>query len=331
MCKRTSAALIVLLLAPLVAAPAARADSYKASAGPAKVATLDQDWRDEKRDRVLPVRLYVPESLAAPAPVILVSHGLGGTRGAMAYAASHWSSHGYVVIALQHPGSDDAVWRGRGTRRETLDAMREAANLTNYLLRCDDVRFAIDQLESLAKPGELLADKIDLTKIGIAGHSFGAQTVQAAIGQQGGTAQRTVSRAEPRIRAAVAFSPGFKKADPAFAFANVTVPCFHFTGTNDSVGSISDMTVEQRRVPFDNIHARGQRLITFEGGDHMVFSGSSRPNTDTQKYARFHDLICQATTAFWDAELKKDAAATTWLDRGMTEEVGAEGKVEAHD
>lgn len=325
--RPTLAAAIALLLL----STAAHADAYKAEPGPAKVTTTDQDWRDEKRDRVLPVRLYVPEKLDAPAPVILISHGLGGTREAMGYAATHWCSHGYVVVALQHPGSDDAVWKEPDTTHEKVEAMRDAANVKNYLLRCDDVHFAIDHLEALAKPGEMLAGKVDLKKIGMAGHSFGAQTVQAMIGQRLGTPQRSaMPRTDARIIAAVAFSPGYRKADPAWAFADVKVPCFHFTGTKDAVGIVSDMTVEQRRMPFDNIHARGQHLITFEGGDHMVFSGSERPGADTSKYDRFHDLICEATTAFWDAELKGDPAAKKWMDNEMSDEVGEDGKVEAH-
>ena len=316
----------------LLAATVASAEPYKVDAGLSKVTTRDEDWRDEKRDRVIPVRLYLPADVGKPAPVILVSHGLGGTRTAMAYAADHWSSHGYVVIALQHPGSDDGVWRNAGTPNEKLAAMREAANGANLILRLNDVRFALDHLQLLTQEGGVLAGKIDLTKVGIAGHSFGAQTVQAVIGQRLGRPQLSLpSKADARIKAAVAFSPNFRGGDAEGAFANVKVPCFHFTGTRDNVSLIRDTTLEQRRVPFDNIRAPGQRLITFEGGDHRVFSGNSLPTTDTAKYARFHDLICQSTTAFWDAELLGDAKAKTWLNDAMADEVGDEGKVESHD
>jgi predicted dienelactone hydrolase len=311
----------------------ASADPYKSDAGPSKVTTRDEDWRDAARDRVIPVRLYLPADLAKPAPVILVSHGLGGTRTAMAYAAEHWCSYGYVVIALQHPGSDDSVWRNAGTPKERLDAMRDAANVANYVLRCDDVHFAIDHLTELAKDGGPLAGKVDLAKIGIAGHSFGAQTVQAVIGQQlGGPNLKMPSKGDPRIKAAVAFSPGYKRADAPRAFADIKVPCFHFTGTRDTVSIISDMTVEQRRIPFDNIRAAGQRLITFDGGDHAVFGGGDgRPGIDASKYPRIHNLICQSTTAFWDAELLGDEKAKTWLKDDLTGEVGDDGKVESHD
>jgi dienelactone hydrolase len=317
----------------LLTASIASAEPYKADTGPAKVTTRDDDWRDEARDRVVPVRIYLPADLAKPAPVLFVSHGLGGTRTAMAYVAEHWCSYGYVVIALQHPGSDDSVWRIEGTPREKLDAMRTAANAANYVLRCDDVHFAIDHLESLAKDGGPLAGKVDMTKIGIAGHSFGAQTVQAVIGQKlGGPTLPRPAKTDTRIKAAVAFSPGFKRNDAQWAFADIKVPCFHFTGTNDSVGIISDMTVEQRRIPFDNIHTPGQRLITFEGGDHAVFGGGNgRPGVDASKYPQIHDLICQTTTAFWDAELLGDAKAKAWLKDDMAGEVGDDGKVEAHD
>ena len=55
--------------------------------------------------------------------------------------------------------------------------------------------------------------------------------------------------------------------------------------------------------------------MTFEGGDHMVFSGrfarKPRPKDEL-----FQSLILVATTAFWDAYLKGDPAAKAYLSGG---------------
>ena len=36
-------------------------------------------WHDSKRDRDVPVKIYSPKSGSGPFPVIIFSHGLGGT------------------------------------------------------------------------------------------------------------------------------------------------------------------------------------------------------------------------------------------------------------
>ena len=67
---------------------------------------------DAGRDRDLPLRVYLPAS-TNPAPVVLFSHGLGGNRHGSAFLGRHWSARGYVVVFLQHPGSDDSVWKDK--------------------------------------------------------------------------------------------------------------------------------------------------------------------------------------------------------------------------
>ncbi len=65
---------------------------------------------DGTRERKVPVRVYLPTG-AAPAPVVLWSHGLGGSRDNSAYLGRHWSARGFVVVAMQHAGSDESVWQ----------------------------------------------------------------------------------------------------------------------------------------------------------------------------------------------------------------------------
>src|SRR5215469_14506023 len=53
----------------------------------------------------VPVRIYLPVN-STPAPVILFSHGLGGSRNGNTFLGQHWAGRGYVAVFLQHPGSD---------------------------------------------------------------------------------------------------------------------------------------------------------------------------------------------------------------------------------
>jgi hypothetical protein len=108
------------------------------------------------------------------------------------------------------------------------------------------------------------------------------------------------------------------------------------TGTRDD-SPVTGAKAAERRIPFDRIDGAEQYLVTFEGGDHMVFSDrrwrtiAREPGTggDPSRDARFHDLILQATTAFWDAYLRGDAAALRWLAEGGFEAVlGKDGVFE---
>ena len=92
----------------------------------------------------------------------------------------------------------------------------------------------------------------------------------------------------------------------------VTIPVFYMTGTKDD-SPLSDTRADERRIPFDHTkHAAAAYLLTLAGADHMVFSGrlaAARPDDDS-----FQKQIRLASTAFWDAYLKNDAAAKKWLD-----------------
>ena len=119
------ARLVVLLVLAAMTVPAARQayDPLKLLSDRA-VPTFDLVVDDARRDRRVPVRLYLPASTAA-APVVLFSHGLGGSREGNAFMGRHWAARGYVAVFLQHPGArpvTPAVGR--------LGAEEQAAGLT---------------------------------------------------------------------------------------------------------------------------------------------------------------------------------------------------------
>ncbi|MEO0017875.1 MAG: hypothetical protein RLZZ522_1158, partial [Verrucomicrobiota bacterium] len=86
---------------------------------------LDLTATDAKRAREIPLRVYLPAA-TAPAPVVLFSHGLGGSREGSSFLGQHWAARGYVAVFLQHPGSDEAIWKGQATGQHA-SAMRRAA------------------------------------------------------------------------------------------------------------------------------------------------------------------------------------------------------------
>ena len=52
---------------------------------------------DTNREREIPVRLYLPAATNA-APVVLFSHGMGGSRAGSAYLGRQWAARGYVAV-----------------------------------------------------------------------------------------------------------------------------------------------------------------------------------------------------------------------------------------
>jgi predicted dienelactone hydrolase len=263
-------------------------------------AAIDLDWHDAQRSRDVPVRVHLPES-RAPAPVILFSHGLGGSREGYAFLGEHWARAGFLVVHLQHRGSDNQVWRGVRDREKSL---RAAASLQNAIDRAHDVTFAIDQLTALTRTQTgPLAGRADLARIGMGGHSFGANTTLLVAGM--GT--EAASFADPRIQAALVMSPPVNRRDPR-PYEAIRVPFLLLTGTADT-SIIADTKPSDRRYPFDSATRADRALVIFQDADHMVFAGrGSCPNRDAIMAA-----IQGVTTDFWRAALSRDPEAATRL------------------
>lgn len=274
------------------------------------------DWKDERRNRDVPVKVYAPKSASGPFPVIVFSHGLGGTRDGYEYLGRHWASHGYVCVHLQHVGSDDAVWRG--STQPLADMRKAAREATNIVNRPRDVRFALDQLPKLNRDDPAFRGRLDLQRVGVAGHSFGAYTTLAVAGEVFLTPQgKEVTFRDPRVKAAVIMSPSAPqgKADLDRSFGSITIPCLHLTGTNDDGVGITEVKAAERRIPYDHITKADQYLIVFKGGDHMLFAAPKR-RTGGEKDAVLLGLIRMSTTAFWDAYLKGETGGKAWLEGG---------------
>ncbi len=338
---------ICLLFLFCLAVQTVRADyAPSAAPGPRKVGTLLADWVDAGRDgRKVPVKVYYPGGSDA-CPIVIFSHGLGGSREGYEFIGRFWASHGYVSVHVQHAGSDDAVWRGVPPR-EVVVAMRKATMDPQVVAnRPRDVTFAIDMLETLHKDAKSpLHQRLDLARLGMAGHSFGSWTTLAVGGLSAGPLGQTWQ--DKRIKAMIPMSsPAVKNpAQQAAAYGKINIPALHMTGTLDD-SPIGDTGAKDRRIPFD--HSPGPRqsgadcyLINFDGGDHMIFSGAKRnrladrlkgneSGADGAKDETFHKLIRQTSLAFLDAYLRQNREAKKWLqnDEGMKSALGKHATLE---
>jgi predicted dienelactone hydrolase len=302
----------VLLLLSLAAVEACAGNYDPLAVDPAfHPAHVDLTVHDAARDRDVPVRVYLPAN-TAPAPVILFSHGLGGSRTGSVFLGEHWAARGYVAVFLQHPGSDDSVWKDE-PGHERMRAMNQAASLDNFLLRVHDVPAVLNQLEiwNAAKTNQL-AGRLDLKKVGMAGHSFGAVTTEAVSGETLPVGGQTFT--DPRIRAAIAFSPSSPKAGSAAkAFGSVKIPWLLMTGTKD-VAPIGDQDVASRLAVYPALHGAPKYEVVLHNAVHSVFTDRSLPGDREPRNPNHHRVILALSTAFWDAYLRGDAGALAWLN-----------------
>jgi len=264
--------------------------------------------QDTKHNRDIPIRVYLPAS-TKPAPVILFSHGLGGSRDNNPYLGNHWAKRGYAVAFVQHSGSDESIWKDVPPA-ERLVTLKKAASIGNFVARTHDIPAVIDTLtvwnDDKQHP---LFHRLDLDHIGMSGHSFGAHTTQAVIGQSfrlGG------SFLEPRIDAAVMMSPSPPKADDsAKAFAPIKVPTLLMTGTLDD-SPVGDTTPADRLKVFPGLTSAPAWQVVFDQATHMAFGERNLAGAKTDP--RYHRAILALTTAFWDAELRHQPEAKAWLN-----------------
>lgn len=301
---------------------------------PVAIETFVGEWTDAARSgRVVPYRVYLPREATEPAPLVVFSHGLGGSREGGAYLGRYWAERGYVSVHIQHAGSDNTLTRGlpRAERRAVLS--QGAGEAGAAIARYRDLPFALDQLVEMNRSDPRLRGRIDPERIAMAGHSFGAHSVLAAAGQKlptpGGEELSFVDR---RIKAAIALSPAPPR-NPALlprVYGDVRIPILHMTGTLDA-SPVNDLRPEERQLPFRHIAAPGGVLVVFDGARHDTFGGR-RTVDQSPKDPRFHELIQLATTAFLDAHLRGDKAAGQWLQRGgFAQAMGANGTIEVKD
>jgi len=232
--------------------------------------TLDFDWLDARRRRPVPVRLYLPTAASAqrPLPLVVFSHGIGGSRRGYRYLGSHWAAHGWASLHLQHVGSDRGLWSGNPWA--VIDRLRDAATDVEAMARVHDLRFALDQLLA----GELAA-RLDATRIVAAGHSYGANTTLLAAGARVHRQGRLQALRDDRVRAALLLSapPFYGEASFEPILGGIDLPSLHVTATADDIripGYYSG--VGDRVKVFDAIGGRPKALAVFEGGSHSIFT-----------------------------------------------------------
>ena len=257
-----------------VAAPSLAFFPLHGFASAAEFQVHDLDWFDDERERPVPIRLYQPRisSFATPAPLIIFSHGIGGSRLGYSYLGSYWASHGLASLHVQHVGSDRSIWFGNPFN--LVSRLQEAAQEKEALARVFDLRFALTQI--LRDP---LGQAINPNQIIAAGHSYGANTTLLASGARVNRDNIPVELSDFRIKAAIVISAprfyGQKSVDSILQ--PVRLPTLHITATEDNIqipGYFSGYP--DRLAIFEAIGSERKALAVFEGGSHSMFTDRTR-------------------------------------------------------
>ena len=299
------AKLAVFVAAVGVAAYATEPARYSPDSGPYQVLTVDQVVvHDAARGRDVPLKVYYPQG-AGPFPVIIFSHGAFGSKDAYWALGRYWASYGYVSVHPSHADSrKDSGYRG------TLRRVLRDSSL--WESRPKDISFVIDSLAQIEKLAPALKGKLDRSRIGVGGHSYGAYTA-GAIG--GATVQMPGepsprSFADKRVKAVVILSPQGEgeMGLTAHSWDNTRLPTLLMYGSRDF--GTQRRTPTWRSQPFYYSPPGDKYDVELQGATHMTFVGPFREHA---RESTLFQCVKLETVAFWDAYLKGDSAAKEYL------------------
>ena len=141
----------------------------------------------------VPVKIYQDVSDPCP-PLMIISHGLGGSSTTLSNLAKAAEDDGYRVIVMEHRESDHERWvslRQSDNPRETIIAYSDDPEV--HRARFLDLDTTWDHATSMCKPPFTV----------LAGHSMGAQTTM----MEAGAVARFGKLGKDRFDAYVALSP----------------------------------------------------------------------------------------------------------------------------
>ncbi|HCS22480.1 MAG TPA: dienelactone hydrolase family protein [Alphaproteobacteria bacterium] len=286
---------------------------YKPGMGPYKdISKFDGQLSMPGRRSALQYRATFSRSARAM-PVIVWSHGAFGSHTAYVPLAEYWASHGYLVLQPTHSDS---------MREGTMPNIKNPLVFKDWDDRPREVSYLIDQLQNLETLIPPLKGRVDGSKIGIGGHSFGAHTAQLLAGMQvkrllGGGERYDFH--EKRAQAFVIVSPqGTSKQVDAAALAKIDAPFLMITGTNDSAAN-NDKDYKWRMEAWNGAPAGPDRYLLLMDGAYHGFggiSGTVRFTGAGPTDANEVDAVRGSALAMFDAKLRGDAAAENWMKNG---------------
>ncbi|MBD2211173.1 alpha/beta hydrolase [Nostoc linckia FACHB-104] len=261
---------------------------------------LGLQLNDQKRNRKIPVDVYWSNASTTEKPVIVFSHGFGSVRTDMRYLAQHLASHGYIVAALEHPGSNET---------NTNLAIKNNTKLIQpqeFLDRPKDISFVLDELEKLNQTASSpLQGKVSSNNAMVIGYSFGGGTALAIAGAEleleelkqrckknvtgfsfGETLQCVAQELpankyqlrDPRIKRAIALSPTSSLMFGKNGLRQLQVPTLVWAASADkTLPALPEQVIGFTKIPSP------KWLVGVLGGTHLSVKDPSTTMDQAQK------------------------------------------------
>ncbi len=213
-----------------------------------------------------------PDPAHGPYPLLVFSHGFGGSGLSSVFFTERLAARGWIVAAPDHSDRYSAV-RIRTGQNENFDrkgfrqyaekiAESDADHRDEYLYRIDEMKFVLDQL--LQSP--LFGNRIDVRKIAVGGHSFGAFT---ALGLCGTVADRS----DDRIKAVLLFSSGssgclYRESE----LLRVKMPSMYLLGEREKDQKRGTRTMDEIARKVYQSMSPPKYLLHIKGANHFSFN-----------------------------------------------------------
>ncbi len=265
-----------------------------AQAGSAQVQTLKLNFNDQKRQRQIPLDVYFSNTASVNKPIIVFSHGFGSVRTDLRYLAEHLASHGYVVAALEHPGSNETALKAVNKGKKQLVAPQE------FLDRPKDVSFIVDELEKLNQTANnSLQGKLATNNVMVVGYSFGGGTALALAGGElqieklkqrcqpnlvktnlsaglqcvaQALPEKTYQLRDPRIKQAIALNPTTSLMFGETGLTKVQIPTLILSSSADKITpALTEQVMGFAKIPSP------KWLVGVVGGSHLSVADPSLP------------------------------------------------------
>jgi predicted dienelactone hydrolase len=306
---------------------------------------IDLAYRSGKQDQMLTVAVWYPTAARpgpyryggptsgniavdaapfaekGPYPLLVFSHGYGGSGIGAVFLTEALASRGWIVAAPDHHDRHSAV-RIRTPQVKDYDRLgllRHAKQIAasgredrgEYLYRLDEIKFVMDQMLT----SEPFKNILDTSCIAVGGHSFGGFTALGVCG----TIQE---RHDPRIKAILLFSTGaggylFNEDE----LSSVRIPSMLFLGEKEkdkrrgrdiTMSEIADKIYRNMPPP--------KYFLEVKGANHLSFN-----NQFTEKRAarflggndeKLFDVIRRYSIAFLEKHVKGRKDAVQVLHQG---------------
>lgn len=292
--------------------------------------------------RTIEVDFYLP--LVGPQqslPVVIISHGLGANRRSYRYLSQHLASHGFAVIALEHPGSS--------TRQLLSFPVGHTSAYTaaqEFLDRPLDVTFVLNHLSQFPEQLYPWQGRLNLEGVAMIGQSFGGYTALVLAGarldfeqlarhcpssildsfnvslllqcQAQALPPRTYYLQDQRVKAVLVVNPIISALFSPRSLAQLRIPIMFVAGSKDTIAP----AVPEQIYPFTWLTTRDRYLALIDEATHFSTIDESRDNEPVMPVPvhlvgtappQSRAYLKALSLAFLRAHLLADDTARQWL------------------